>query len=283
MNSYRNDGDHETSNWVPEFENSVLEELGNENGAYAHRKVGVKEAALWKNKKCPSCKLGFITRSDPIKCDGCDSYTHQKPTCLMHTVRHAHFYCKTCNPVAASVSAIPVEKPIHPSISKVDTGFKCNVCGLVTSTKYSMKRHLDRKHNSLEIEARNINVEENAVNNENDEVSGHEEEMENNSAKKGKTALEIILDNAGLMNYIDLFTKEDIDAEMLTDLNTDEFMNMTKELGIATWGQRRNLTKALEEFKNDSKINEPERTFIPNITVNEESRLYMYLKSLKKQ
>ena len=33
------------------------------------------------------------------------------------------------------------------------------------------------------------------------------------------------------------------------------------------------MRKALEEFKNDSKINEPEGTFIPNITMNEESRL----------
>ena len=47
---------------------------------------------------------------------------------------------------------------------------------------------------------------------------------------------------------------------------------MTKELGISTWGQRRNLRKALEEFKNDSKINEAEKTFIPNNTI-EESRI----------
>ena len=29
-----------------------------------------------------------------------------------------------------------------------------------------------------------------------------------------------------------------IDVEMLIDLDTDEFMNMTKELGITTWGHR---------------------------------------------
>ena len=37
---------------------------------------------------------------------------------------------------------------------------------------------------------------------------------------------------------------------MLVDLDTEEFMNMTKELGITTWGQRRKLRKAIEELKN---------------------------------
>ena len=37
---------------------------------------------------------------------------------------------------------------------------------------------------------------------------------------------------------------------MLVDLDTEEFMNMTKELGIATWGQRRKLRKAIEKLKN---------------------------------
>lgn len=36
---------------------------------------------------------------------------------------------------------------------------------------------------------------------------------------------------------------------MLLDLNTEEFMNMTKELGLSTWGQRRNLKKAIEDHK----------------------------------
>ena len=56
------DDDHETSSWVPDFENSVLEVFENDNQAYAHRKIGRKEVLPWKNKKCPSCKLGFNTK-----------------------------------------------------------------------------------------------------------------------------------------------------------------------------------------------------------------------------
>ena len=143
--SYRNDETHETSNWVPAFENSVLEEFENENNIYAHRKIGVKEPVKWKNKKCPSCSSGFNNKSFPLKCDGCDSYTHKKPSCLSKAIQNSQFYWKTCNP-ATNANIEQNDKEVQPSMSKVDTGFKCEKCGLVTSTKYSMKRHIERKH-----------------------------------------------------------------------------------------------------------------------------------------
>ena len=55
--------DNDVSNWVPELENSVLEELECSD-PYSHRKIGEKEV-LWKNKKCPSCKVGFNAKSRP--------------------------------------------------------------------------------------------------------------------------------------------------------------------------------------------------------------------------
>ena len=146
--SYRNNENHETSNWVPAFENSVLEEFENENNIYAHRKIGVKEPVKWKNKKCPSCSLWIHNKSFPLKYDGCDSYTHKKPSCLSKAIQNSQFYCKT---------------------------------------------------------------------------------------------------------YLSLFVEENINMTMLLDLDTEEFMNMTKELGISTWGQRRNLKKAIEDHKAKNK------------------------------
>ena len=58
--------DNNVSNWVPEIEDSVLEDLECED-PYAHRKVGVKDIP-WKGKNCPSCKGGFNAKSRPSKC-----------------------------------------------------------------------------------------------------------------------------------------------------------------------------------------------------------------------
>ena len=66
--------------------------LQNDNQAFANRKIGRKEVLPWKNKKCPSCKLGFNTKSSPLKCDGCDSFTHKKQTCLKQVAQNAQFF-----------------------------------------------------------------------------------------------------------------------------------------------------------------------------------------------
>ena len=54
---------------------STLEDFENLD-TYPQRKVGVKEPNPWMKKKCYSCKVGFNSRSNPIKCNGCDSFTH---------------------------------------------------------------------------------------------------------------------------------------------------------------------------------------------------------------
>ena len=65
--------------------------------------------------------------------------------------------------------------------------------------------------------------------------------------------LKNILEYAGLGAYLSLFVEENINMTMLLDLDTEEFKNMTKELGISTWGQRRNLKKAIEDHKAKNK------------------------------
>ena len=68
--------DHNLSNWVAKNNVTILEEFDNPDW-YPQRKIGVKEPKAWKNKKCSSCKIGFNSKSDPLKCDGCDFFTHK--------------------------------------------------------------------------------------------------------------------------------------------------------------------------------------------------------------
>ena len=86
--------ENDVSGWVPSFENSVLEELECDD-PYSARKVGEKKKAPWINKKCPSCKLGFNSKSGPVKCDGCDSFTHKKRACLDESSEKHQFYCSS--------------------------------------------------------------------------------------------------------------------------------------------------------------------------------------------
>ena len=58
------------------------------------------------------------------------------------------FFCKVCNPTAGA--ELPTLRK-DPLITKVDSGFKCDQCGLITSTNYSMKRHIERKHSISEV------------------------------------------------------------------------------------------------------------------------------------
>ena len=87
--TYEEHEDPDISNWIPTDENSVLKDLPNDD-VYEYRKVGHKKTAEWKKEKCVSCKIGFNNRSNPIKCDGCDKYTHKKTSCLTETQDVVH-------------------------------------------------------------------------------------------------------------------------------------------------------------------------------------------------
>ena len=83
---------------APSAEETVLEDLECQD-PFAHRKVGVTEVP-WKNKKCPSCKVGFNSKSKTIKCHGCDSFTHSKTSCMSKATNKSQFFCVTCSPEA---------------------------------------------------------------------------------------------------------------------------------------------------------------------------------------
>ena len=91
------DEDHNVSNWVAKNNVTILEAFDNPD-SYPQRKIGVKEPKAWKNKKCSSCKIGFNSKSDPLKCDGCDSFTHKKLACIKEGSNNTQFYCKLCIP-----------------------------------------------------------------------------------------------------------------------------------------------------------------------------------------
>ena len=133
----------DVSNWVnTRGEESAPEDLENPD-VYENRSVGVKVPCPWRNKKCPSCKLGFNTRSNPEKCHGCDSYTHRKEACLKKCVQESQFYCEICVPSSVSEHRVELHSENYTQEAQ---GFKCSHCGLVAKTKYSVNRHIQRKH-----------------------------------------------------------------------------------------------------------------------------------------
>ena len=74
---YGEDEDPDVCNLIPMDENSMLEDLPNDD-VFELRNVGQKKTAEWRKEKCASYKVGFNNRSNPKKCDGCDKYTHKK-------------------------------------------------------------------------------------------------------------------------------------------------------------------------------------------------------------
>ena len=121
-----------------------MEELECED-VYVERIIGAKNLP-WRNKKCPSCKLGFNAKSKPSKCYGCDSFSHSKPSCFNKGVESPHFYCKVCAPVSETSPTSKETSHQFIGMTKTDNGWKCDKCQLKVKTSYSMKRHIERKH-----------------------------------------------------------------------------------------------------------------------------------------
>ena len=115
----------DVSNWViTRGEESSPEDLENPD-VYDNRTIGVKVPCPWRNKKRPSCKLGFNTMSNPEKYHDLDSYTHRKEACLKKCVQEAQFFCKIR--VSSSVSEPRVELDSE-NYTQEAQGFKCSHC-----------------------------------------------------------------------------------------------------------------------------------------------------------
>ena len=152
QHAYTNDDDPDISSWIPTQENSVFEDLENED-VYEHRNIRQKKKPCWSNEKCASCKTGFNSRSKPVKCDECDRYTHKKVSCLKETYEKSQFFCRVCVPT--NHPGRSEDEETH--ITNVVNGFKCQKCDLIVKTKYSMMRHVTRMHDDQgNVEVENV-------------------------------------------------------------------------------------------------------------------------------
>ena len=233
--AWETSGDKRVSSWVPRNEDSVLEELSCEDN-FENRKIGVKNKEPWKKKKCATCHLGFNSKSAPIKCHGCDSYTHRKPSCFNEGSSKKHFNCKVCTPAEQRQSQLEKAQAKTTHCAKVDGGFKCEKCELVVKTMHNLKRHIERKHIEEEEQAIIIDESSNIIDHREKDVK-----VDNNISD--------FLKSIGLEKYTNIFKDTDIDINVLLDLRTDEFMEMSRELGISSWAHRHKIKRAIEERK----------------------------------
>ena len=270
-NSYvRDTDDLDTSSWIAKaHDESTLEELENPD-TYPQRKVGVKEPKAWKKKKCSSCKVGFNSRSNPIKCNGCDSYTHRKQACIREGSQNAQFYCTICIPTTLVGNAS--EEPSIPQSSalKVDNGFKCEVCGLIAKTKYSIKRHVDRKHGNSESNPHEEPLTELEI------VANETSDSlcitfrKTKDQKKEVCSVNDLLKLIDLQQYIQVLEAEQIDLDMLLSLKQEQFMEMVRDVGIIPWGHRHKLREALDKLK-ETRNDDPVETSYQTESWNVES------------
>ena len=252
QDTYESGDEKDVSGWVPA--NEKLEELYCDN-PFSDRIIGVKKPVPWRNKKCTSCKVSFNTKSNPIKCDGCDSYTHKRNVCLRNTSDKNQFYCKVC--ICSNQSQNKETSSSNTYNSKVDGGFKCEKCGIIVKSNYSLKRHMGRIHTGGE------ELQESVAENDASGSSHAEQIIENhdvNAESDNTTGILRFLTKIGLEQYGPRFDENDINMAVLLDLRTEEFMDMVKELGIASWGHRQKMKRAIEEIKKDN-YNENVETF----------------------
>ena len=91
-----------------------------------------------------------------------------------------------------------------------------------------------------------------------------------NSKESKKKNLVDILKTANLMQYNELFIRENIDLDILKGLNDDEYMDMFKEIGISTWGHWHQLKKAVQCSINENVTDEHELELGENVDESNE-------------
>ena len=148
------------------------------------------------------------SKSKPSKCYCCDTFSHSKPSCFNKGVESPQFYCKVYAPVSETPPTSKDTSNQFIGMTKTDNGWKCDKCQFKVKIRYSMKRHLDRKH------ADQVHSESIVVTNETlvSEVSLA------NVVTKVPASIEQLMDNLELKIYKEIFAKEIIDLKMLLEL-----------------------------------------------------------------
>ena len=238
-NSYVKNGEIlDKSNWADiSRDDSTLEAFENPD-TYENRKIGSKPPKPWIKKKCPSCKGGFNSRSDPIKCDGCDSFTHKRKDCLKESKHKKQFYCKVCVPVTEKTKKNE-ESPSETCFSKVDDVFKCGKCGISSKSKFNMTRHIERKHKES-----------------NGNVGGSDPTEDvptptiTTRLEQQQASLQDILKDIKLENLLENFNSNGIDLNFILSLNKSDLKDCLMEIGISRFADRHKITeKVLQERK----------------------------------
>ena len=140
---------HNTSSWQQILEKSTIEELTQPSNPYSERTVGTTKRvqeetndkakrAPWLKKKCPGCRKGFNSQSKTIQCRGCDSFSHDKAICSSTSLK-TDYLCLNCNSSK--------EDPILKSAKN----HSCTKCSESFRDSYNLKRHIERKHKSVDV------------------------------------------------------------------------------------------------------------------------------------
>ena len=171
----------------------------------------MKEPKSVENKKCSSCKIGFNSKSDPLKCDGCDSFTHKKLACIKEGSNNAQLYYKLCNPENLIGKNAEKDTDSQPktNIIKVDQGFKCGICKMISKSKFSVKRHFEWNHSEKETEEMESQLPDMV------EINVAEQAQHKDLSRiqtKGVSSLDDILKSVAFQEYAGVFKKENIDV-----------------------------------------------------------------------
>ena len=160
------------------------------------------------NRDCVSI-FGFNSKSKPVKCHGCDSYTHPKVKCMNTGVQNMQYYCKVCLPDSGTRSGSAPQN----SLTRTAEGWKCNECNMCLKTSYNLRRHVNSKHPSVPM-SRNSDL-------------VHKIELFSSASQTLDQHLNVeltmnsFLKSKKLEKFVCLFERENIDLKMLLDLTQE--------------------------------------------------------------
>ena len=141
------------------------------------------------------------------------------------------FICRLCKPVEIQSRGL-----------KTDSIFKCQICTFTSSFKYSLKRHIQLKHDGIEtLEASHCNEIMNP------DIS--KTPSETPPPDPECPTIENMLDDIGLKNLEEHFLSEGVDAKMLLGFDLEELKNCLKEIGIKRFGDRHKITEKVRQIK----------------------------------
>ena len=212
--------DHEEENNVSSWqilENSIVDDVFQSENPYKERRIGVTKKKQdkqqwWKNISCPSCEVGFKSRSDVRKCHSCDKFIHRKVACTILCENETYF-CLKCLPDRAKAKSKRRQLP---------QTLCCNLCSFNTNRKFNLERHVTVVHGGMRNETKN---------------AAHNTEVTIPKARN-KASLKNILTELKLEAFLESFEREGVDMEDILTMDENEIKDCLKEIGMTKFGDR---------------------------------------------